>query len=157
MYVFGEDKLGKLDPVWNYVRTAPDDSIDIFLDDGESNVSIIHITPQRDIELEKYNLKDYKIINTEVKNEDDVKLNNEDKTIDMIITIVGNDLGFAINNGDKVYFFDHYNKCLTLIADGTVNMFSDELYRKIRRYNISKIKELNPIYGIRKIISEYEI
>lgn len=104
----------------------PDDSIDIFLTDTK-NITILHITPLREFEIESYKLDKYNI----------------------------DEYGIGIYDDFDWYYINRYSRCITKIGRGSSFAFSNELYRE-RRKVLIKEANIGLVKNVQNIISEYD-
>lgn len=116
-----------------YVRTASDNSIDIFLFDYQENIAILHITPDRKFEVENYPSTEHKI---------------ED-----IDDIMGDEYGIMINDNKTWYYIDRYTKSVTKIGKGETIAFSNSRKDSIKFLKSDELPEFNK--NMRGLISEY--
>lgn len=125
----------------SYVNTADDGSIDIFLSNN-TKVNIVHITPNRDFELETF----------------DLKLNN-------ITGAEGDEYGFIVFaydlDSDKAinYYIDRYNKNKIKLPDAEDIILSHDLCKQLKREKIKfLIKETNILLPVlHNVVAEYNI
>lgn len=122
-----------------YVNTNPDTSIDIFLT-IINEVIILHITHDREIELETYNLKE--ILNLK----DEYDFHN----------ISGDEYGFVVRNASRDwYYIDRYTRKSKYLGNYYYIIFTHERYRKQRKTCI--LDSFDDIHiNLRKIIAEYD-
>lgn len=139
--------IGLSSILYNYIRTASDGSIDVFLTDYDNNIAVIHIDSNRDISIENYK---YTVRNNSIYG----KLN-----INRIGSIMGDEFGIAIydNLNKRWYYINRYTRCISEIGKGENLTFSNELYKIRQRKKIKEEDISGLVPNVQGIIGEYYI
>lgn len=115
-----------------YIRTASDNSIDVFLSDS-NNIIILHISPEREFFIENYKF-----------------------SVGIIVEIIGDKYGMVIfNKSDKNwYYISRYTRNTSKLGPGGAIVFTNNLYE---REQIKKLQIPGLIKNTISIIGEYTI
>lgn len=127
---------------YQYTHANKDNSIDIYYL-TDYNISILHFTSRREIEVDEYDIK--KLMEA---NEIDFK--------SVLYSLTADDYGFAIQDKNKTYYYvDKATKCIKLLGKFESLAISHEGTKRNKEISEANLGEyINP--NLRNIISEYD-
>lgn len=122
---------------YTYLKSYADMSIDIFLTDYESNITILHISSNNEIQMESYSQEEHKL--------------------DFIASISGDEYDIlVIDQYEQNYIINRYSRVVIKIGNGITATFSNEIYRSFL-YETIKSLDIGLNTNVQGIIGEYII
>lgn len=139
VHLINISNLGLYDINHYYVRTASDDSIDVFIADIFSRIIVLHIDNNRDLSVENYPFKEHNIVD--------------------ISNIIGDEFGIAIYGSvDGIWFYiNRTTRSISKLGKGVALTFSNERYKSNQRKLIKSLEIPGLLTNVQGIIGEYAI